>query len=297
MGGTGDSQTESFRFYEVTERDRNRLGLSSTRINWGSMAKQTKTFVPGTLAVRVQSVEERQIEERQSLNRARDADERARLEALCVPAGDMGARITGKVESRYSVSRAIELTACAVVRLDAGLSDDEAGASPDWDQVRQSHLDVMRAMLILRKIVAHDASGARVSLGVWHPGPITDLMIARSSFEKFASVLGIAFEETAPKDLRRDQKENLLDIIGALHQLLTTSSEPRAARNIAGLVQRMIKNRNERFASDKFRRNADDVSRRNISDKTVRDYLTDARERGFDTATGNPDADVSTGNV
>jgi len=73
-------------------------------------------------------------------------------------------------------------------------------------------------------------------------------------------------EDVEPKKLRGDLKNNLLDIIGALYQLVTTSERPRATRDIAGRVTQLV----EAKTKNKLTRRA------------VAGHLRDARSRGFD---------------
>ncbi|MDW3687600.1 hypothetical protein RA280_38890 [Cupriavidus sp. CV2] len=228
------------------------------------MTKKNHELTAETLAVRVQSLAEQQMEEHYAREKEREASERERLENLCTQREDVDTYITDQPKPMYSATEAAEITTEATLRKLFDLTADEVRTSEHWSEVLKDHAEVMQAMLALGKIVAKRESGARVKCGLWFEGPLSGLYITPSGFDKFGKVLGIGFEGAGRKDLRKDQKNNLLDIIGALHQLVTSPHRAQTLESdLAGKVKTIIKSRTGQV----------------ISDRTIRHYLAEAKER------------------
>ena len=235
---------------------------------WGrGVVDRTKKAVSGVLAVSVPTLDEIAVKERREEERAREAQEREYLEGLCVPRGDVGIGIPGMPEKKLSALSAVEAVTEAMLCQGNNLLADEVQSDPRWDAMKQDHMEVMRALLLLGRIVATEGEvGPRAKRASCDSASLDGLFISRSGFERFAQVLGIEIEDAEPKKLREDLKNNLLDIIGALYQLITTSERPRAIRDIAGTVTKLVQAK----------------KKNKLTRRAIAGHLQDARKRGFD---------------
>ncbi|ODP35229.1 hypothetical protein A9762_11100 [Pandoraea sp. ISTKB] len=211
-----------------------------------------------------QPLEQWQVEEA----RARQREERENLERRCNPLGIIASSKI-KPKATYLATEAAETTAEIVLTNRTGLTVIEVRAREDWMSVVDNHLDTLHAMLALGRIDAiHAENGSRVNVTAHHPSwGLTELAITRSDFEKFARVVGIEFERNRNKDVHsgQGQYDSMINIIGALYQLAAANKQAGQVRGIASNVAKLVSQR----------------TGGSIDPKTVRRYLSEAKENGF----------------
>jgi hypothetical protein len=102
----------------------------------------------------------------------------------------------------------------------------------------------------------------------WPLSGLAELSVNRSGFEKFARAAGVALDggkKEGRADLPDSQYDRLINIIGGLYLFAARGKSGQQIREIASSIVRNIEKTNGY----------------KVNEKTVRNYLGEAKKRGF----------------
>lgn len=192
------------------------------------------------------------------------------LKRMVRPREDMVATITIEPKSSYPVSEVLDAVTEAVLCSRPSMGAERVRSDALWSETRTRHSKIMLAFLILDEIEATEIeSGVLVHVkDGWPLSGLAELSVNRSGFEKFARATGVALYGGTKKeraDLPESQYDRLIHIIGGLYLVAAHGKNGQYIREIASSIVRNI----EKATGYK------------VSEKTVRNYLAEARKRGF----------------